>query len=331
MKKTTTLLILATLLILTACDREQDQLSIIPEGIPSTFVDQRDGQTYQCITIGTQTWMAENLKHRLPLGGYDGSISYKEKKIDTLKLTIDKVAFKDSIKIAVKKGEMDIESARLLEMTFLEKRNPTGYKLSLTNYLLSLYNPTTGETNGDILKEYLPLLYRINSTLQNKAIADLSYDYTDFHYIDTYGYLYSYDAAQRAVPEGWRIPSDQDWKILEKELGISDTELDKINQWRGTKQGEILRNNEKLQFNAKMAGGRAYGITSGHAAHDFINIGVKTYYWTSTESEKIDSLPTNIIRALQYNNPKIYRGTTIQDSPKDNKRVYFSVRCIKNN
>ena len=30
-----------------------------------------------------------------------------------------------------------------------------------------------------------------------------------------FGYLYSYEGARQAVPEGWRLPTDEDWKKLE--------------------------------------------------------------------------------------------------------------------
>ena len=38
--------------------------------------------------------------------------------------------------------------------------------------------------------------------------------------VGTYGYLYSWQGAQEAVPDGWRLPTDDDWKKLEMALGM---------------------------------------------------------------------------------------------------------------
>lgn len=40
------------------------------DGGTSTFVDSRDGKKYRTVTIGTQTWFAENLAFKTPSGSY---------------------------------------------------------------------------------------------------------------------------------------------------------------------------------------------------------------------------------------------------------------------
>jgi uncharacterized protein (TIGR02145 family) len=48
--------------------------------------------------------------------------------------------------------------------------------------------------------------------------------------IPTYGLLYNWYAAvdsQGICPEGWHVPSDQEWMELEKHLGMKTDELER--------------------------------------------------------------------------------------------------------
>ncbi|MFK5854766.1 MAG: FISUMP domain-containing protein [Bacteroidota bacterium] len=54
------------------------------------------------------------------------------------------------------------------------------------------------------------------------------------------GRLYTWEAALTSCPNGWHLPNDDEWKILELYLGMSQSEVDKEG-WRGTNEGKKLK------------------------------------------------------------------------------------------
>ncbi|MFA7200707.1 MAG: FISUMP domain-containing protein, partial [Bacteroidales bacterium] len=62
MKKWLFLILAGTMLV--ACDPQDNPNSqdTPPDGTTGTFTDARDGNVYKTIQIGSQTWMAEDLK-----------------------------------------------------------------------------------------------------------------------------------------------------------------------------------------------------------------------------------------------------------------------------
>ena len=148
-----------------------------------------------------------------------------------------------------------------------------------------------------------------------------------------YGALYSYAAVvngndssnnvQGVCPEGWHVPGDDEWKILEKHLGMSQSEADSLG-WRGSKQGDLLKTTHAWDedgsgvnnygFSALPGGGRNY-----HYYGRFTGLGSECIWWSSTKSHDGYSW----IRSLYFNYSSFHRGFS-------NMGEGHSVRCVKN-
>jgi len=66
---------------------------------------------------------------------------------------------------------------------------------------------------------------------------------------DQFGQLYPWEEALKASPAGWRLPTSEDWRRLEIELGMDPDEAEEFG-WRGTDQGTQLKEDGSTGFNA---------------------------------------------------------------------------------
>ncbi len=150
----------------------------------------------------------------------------------------------------------------------------------------------------------------------------LSYCYNDDGSLaGIYGRLYTWDiamngndadGAQGICPDGWHIPTDEEWKQLEIYLGMSRTEADLENIWRGTDQGTKLRLGGSSGYDAMLGGRRS--STGAYALLDRYE-----YIWTSTEYGDYAWR-----RCICSSSSGVGRWNTFP------KTYAFSVRCIKN-
>ena len=142
---------------------------------------------------------------------------------------------------------------------------------------------------------------------------------------DRYGMLYNWFAAnnsRKIAPKGWHIPTDEDWKTLEKEIGMSQTEVDKTG-WRGTGEAEKLIVKSSVGWpTTDVFGTNSSGFSALPGGCRLFN-GISfsnsnsAFWWTATENENqvyyrnIDSKKKSIYRSITY------------------KKYGFSVRCVK--
>jgi uncharacterized protein (TIGR02145 family) len=149
----------------------------------------------------------------------------------------------------------------------------------------------------------------------NAKEAKLESSYHDF------GVLYNWSAAMNSCPEGWHVPTDDEWKKLEIFLGMNEEALEGI-KYRGTSQGKMLKsidgwsddNNgtDDYGFNALPAGMR-------YLTGAFDYIGDFAYFWSSTDLNDRYAR----FRMLFGDSTGIYRNATF-------KEFGLSVRCVKN-
>lgn len=134
---------------------------------------------------------------------------------------------------------------------------------------------------------------------------------------DPYGKLYNWYAVsdpRGLAPEGWKIPSDEDWSELTDFLGgesVAGEKMKFTNFWTDTHKGSGNGTNES---------GFA-GLPGGYRGSNgpFYNIGIDGYWWSSTESTTSDAWK----RYLYH-----YDGLVFRDNA--NKGYGFSVRCLRN-
>jgi len=143
--------------------------------------------------------------------------------------------------------------------------------------------------------------------------ADSSWYYNDSSSNDTLGRLYNFHIATNVCPDGWRLPSDDDWWNLEIALGMpsSYANTDSI-EWRLTSGiGTALKEGGDSGFNAKYAGSR-------YPEGTYHNYGEYARFWTNSEADE-----SNVFnRSIYISSSGINRIAILKESG-------FSVRCVK--
>lgn len=133
---------------------------------------------------------------------------------------------------------------------------------------------------------------------------------------DIYGLLYNWYAvsdSRNIAPDGWLIPTHEDWKELVDYLGGDDIAGGKMKEagytnWIRPNTGAT----NESGFSSLPAGNRSFSTGS------FCCMGENAYFWSSTESNVSEGWS----RLLHYGSSGI--GQSVED-----KTWGYSVRCVK--
>lgn len=186
-------------------------------------------------------------------------------------------------------------------------------------YLPSVYNVEDGsEDEGN---ESVPFYYVLGYDGTEISAAKATSNYS------TYGVLYNWYAALEACPDGWHLPSDDEWTELELYLGGSDSAGMKLKAtwgWDFSKWRDNYGNgNNESGFTALPGGDRYFDSRSqDQETYGFNGSGTIGFWWTASESN-IYGEETYVYSRYLFNSSDYVRKF------EKLKHEAISVRCIK--
>lgn len=145
-------------------------------------------------------------------------------------------------------------------------------------------------------------------------------------YDATYGKLYNWWAAANPniCPQGWHMPTDDEWKQLETALGMPANDLNNMG-YRGVAQNVGGKMKTTTLWNAPNTGATnesGFSGPSGGTRHltdgYFVTMGGSGYWWSASESGAENAWS----RWLNYYAAGIYRDN-------ESKRFGFCLRCVR--
>jgi len=165
---------------------------------------------------------------------------------------------------------------------------------------------------------------------------------------DVYGGLYQWNAIMNSLeegtqgicPDGWHVPTDNDWKILERNLGMPQNQVDSTGDWRMTEGHdpvnyvELLRtepsaNKEKAKSSIDIKRASKFNLlfagildSRGVSYYEFDGLNKYTGFWSSTVNYSNKSWARLLRFYPDKNDNPIKRSSYLRQRG-------LAVRCVK--
>ncbi len=130
---------------------------------------------------------------------------------------------------------------------------------------------------------------------------------TSKNYYDTFGNYYTWQEAMDDAPEGWRLPTDDDFKALERELGMKEADLDKMG-WRSGAANLMTQRGEGSMLDFRYGGEVCWFSYEMSLYHPY-DYG---YYWTGTYTTASDE-PAAYARQITPRENAVNRLVILQE------------------
>lgn len=262
-----------------------------------------------------------------PLSNSPGTFTYTSSNPNIAKIIDGKVLITGS-------GTCTITASQAPAGLFESGSISTIFSMNLVDIDSNIYH-TVAIGNQDWMKENLKVTrYRNGDTIPNVidyskwislALGAFSWVNNDTVNLNNrFGALYNWYAtadSRKICPTGWHVPSDAEWQVMERSLGMTFTEAEGT-MLRGHNQGPLLKDTTGWIKNGTGTNSSGFSaIPAGlrdASTGDFYNIGADACWWTSTEEDENQAW----FRNMYFDFKSIYRIPV-------SKKNGFSVRCVR--
>ena len=149
---------------------------------------------------------------------------------------------------------------------------------------------------------------------------------------ETHGNLLSWEEAAACAPEGWRLPTDEDWKSLEMALGMSESDAN-AKGWRGDGEGVLVQQDETGSGIHLTLSGCIRMSAGNYNAFMVLDLRERGYYWSSTVDTTYTTTTAVWYRAIYAHGSQIERAVATTTEAADNLSTrndrYMSVRYVR--
>ncbi|MFK5854768.1 MAG: FISUMP domain-containing protein [Bacteroidota bacterium] len=161
------------------------------------------------------------------------------------------------------------------------------------------------------MAENLNIGTMINSSsapTNNGTIEKYCYDNSTSN-CDTYGGMYQWNemmeyittqGTQGICPTSWHLPTDDEWKTMEMQLGMTQTQADATG-YRGTDEGEKMKSTSGWNNNGNGTNSSGFNALPGGSRTSFgttANFGSNGFWWTSSEDSDTYALSRGLLSSL---------------------------------
>lgn len=147
-----------------------------------------------------------------------------------------------------------------------------------------------------------------------------------------YGRLYTWKAAMENCPDGWHLPSDEEWGELKNFVDAHNgdegvgTSLKSTTGWK--KEHTMPLGSDRFGFSGKPSGFKSQAPIDPEDLPEFRDIGSYTVFWSSTTVKHNDGEFGFYGWQLSSSNESLSRGGIWTDEVNPVSTAYY-VRCVK--